>query len=61
MKISGKNLKNKVDIRYDELKEKFNLGINLAVKNMIEKSKKLDEKIAISKDGKVLVINAKDI
>ena len=61
MKIPGKNLKNNVDIRYEELKEKFDLGINLAVKNMIEKSKKLDEKIAISKDGKVLVINAKDL
>jgi hypothetical protein len=46
---------------HDILGEKITEGIKKAVKNMIEKSKKLDEKIAISKDGKVLVINAKEI
>lgn len=47
--------------KHDILGDKITEGIKKAVKNMIEKSKKLDEKIAISKDGKVLVINAKDI
>ncbi len=57
----GNQLKNEANLKLEIINNKLTEGIDLAIKNMIEKSKKLDEKIAISKDGKVLVINAKDI
>jgi hypothetical protein len=57
----GKRLNNEAYLKLEILNNKIIQGIDLSIKNMIEKSKKLDEKIAISKDGKVLIINAKDI
>ena len=56
--ISSETLENS---RYEELREKLTYGINLAIQKMIERSKKLDEKIVISRDGKVLVINASEL
>lgn len=56
-----KNLTGKLSVkpenkRYEELHEKFTFGINLAIQRMIERSKKLDENIVISKDNKVLIV-----
>ena len=48
-------------IKAQELTEKIKNGVEKAIQKMIERSKKLDEKIAISRDGKVLVINARDL
>ena len=39
--------------KHDVLREKFTFGINLAIQRMIERSKKLDENIVISKDNKI--------
>ena len=50
-----------METKHDILRDKLTFGINLAIERMIERSKKLDEKIAISRDGKVLVINARDL
>ena len=44
--------------KHDVLREKLTFGINLAIQRMIERSKKLDENIVISKDNKVLIIRA---
>jgi hypothetical protein len=61
-----KNLAGKLSIkpenkRYEELREKFTFGINLAIQRMIERSKKLDENIVISKDNKVLIVRALEL
>jgi hypothetical protein len=61
-----KNIAGKLSIqpenkRYEELREKFTFGINLAIQRMIERSKKLDENIVISKDDKVLIIRALEL
>lgn len=49
-------MENDINTKYDVLREKFTFGINLAVQRMIERSKKLNENIVISKDGKVLIV-----
>lgn len=50
-----------MQIKHDILREKLTFGINLGIQRMIERSKKLDEKIVISKDNKVLIIRALDL
>ncbi len=50
-----------METKHDILREKLTYGINLAIQKMIDRSKKLDEKIVISRDGKVLVINASEV
>jgi hypothetical protein len=47
--------------KHDVLREKFTFGISLAIQRMIERSKKLDENIVISKDDKVLIVRALEL
>lgn len=61
-----KNLSGKISVkpenkRYEELRKKLTFGINLAIQRMIERSKKLDENIVISKNNKVLIIRALEL
>jgi hypothetical protein len=59
--LAGKIYTNSENTRYEELREKLTFGINLAIHRMIERSKKLDENIVISKDNKILIIRALDL
>ena len=59
--IAGKLSVKPENKRYEELREKFTFGINLALQRMIERSEKLDENIVISKDNKVLIVRALEV
>jgi hypothetical protein len=59
--IAGKSSIIPESERYEELREKLTFGINLAIERMIERSKKLDESIVISKDNKIQIIRALDL
>ena len=47
--------------KHDILREKFTFGINLAIQQVIERSKKLDENIVILKNDKVLIIRVLEL
>lgn len=43
------------------LRNKIMKGLRLAIKKLIEKSKKENEKLIFYRDGKVVKVNAKDL
>lgn len=45
----------------DKIFEKITEGVNLAIKRLIEKTKKEDGELVISQDGKVVVVKARDL
>lgn len=45
----------------DLLRKKIGEGINLALKRLIERTKKEDGELVISRDGKVIRVKARDL
>jgi hypothetical protein len=45
----------------DQLVEKITEGVKLAIKRLIERTKKEDGELVIARDGKVVRIKARDI
>lgn len=45
----------------ERLKQKFLKGMELAIKRLVERTKKEDGELVISKNGKVIRIKARDI
>jgi hypothetical protein len=45
----------------DHLIDKITEGINLALKRLIERTKKEDGELVISRDGKVVRVKARDL
>ncbi|MFM9837060.1 MAG: hypothetical protein ACKVOQ_02285 [Cyclobacteriaceae bacterium] len=45
----------------EQLVEKITGGVKLAIKRLIEKTKKEDGELVVSRDGKVVKIKARDI
>lgn len=59
---TNKNMRKKIDI--DALFEEgtpIDQAINAAVKNAVDRHKKLSQPIVVWRDGKVLIIDPKDI
>jgi hypothetical protein len=46
---------------FKDFTEKVNKGVNLAVQRLIERTKKEDGELVISKNGKVVRIKARDL
>jgi hypothetical protein len=47
--------------KFVELTEKITVGVNLAISRLIEKTKKEDGELVISKNGKVIRVKARKI
>ena len=45
----------------DQLTDKITQGVKLAIQRLIERTKKEDGELVISKDGKIVHIKARDI
>ena len=45
----------------DQLVDKITTGVKLAIQRLIERTKKEDGELVISKDGKVVRIKARDL
>jgi hypothetical protein len=43
------------------LKDNFVQGVNLAIKRLIERTKKEDGELVFSKDGKIIRVKARDL
>lgn len=50
-----------MDKRTDELRDKLILGINLAVRKLIEKKSQTDGELIYSNEGKIIRVKAKDL
>jgi hypothetical protein len=46
---------------FDQLADKITKGVKLAIYRLIEKTKKEDGELVISRDGKVVKVKARDL
>lgn len=49
------------NLKSDPLEKKITKGVKLAIRRLIEKTKKEDGELVISKNGKVVRIKARDL
>ncbi len=47
--------------QFKELSEKITLGVNLAMQRLVERTKKEDGELVVSKNGKVVRIKTRDL
>ncbi|MBY0433641.1 MAG: hypothetical protein K2U26_05990 [Cyclobacteriaceae bacterium] len=48
-------------VENDQLIEKITEGVNRAIQRLIEKTKKEDGELVISRNGKVMIVKARDL
>lgn len=47
--------------QFKDLSEKITIGVTLAIQRLVEKTKKEDGELVISKNGKVVRVKARDL